>query len=522
MANNEINNTLWKIADELRGSMDASKYKDYILSFIFYKFLSENIINDFNDKNPSDDYIEVYNEEPEELKQERIESVGYFIKPEYLFKEFASRASNDNFFIDDLTDALGEVERSALGQESEEEFEGLFSDLNLNSSDLGGDRDEQNENVGKILKALDSIDFELDNDDTDVIGDAYEYLIGQFAGDSGKRAGEFYTPQHVAKILTKIIVNEKDDVRTIYDPTCGSGSLLLRTVREFNKNNKERVFVYGQEKNNSTYNLSRMNMLIHGLPYDHFTIVQGDTLTKPSFMDMKFDAIVANPPFSATWEPDKVDKNADARFRPFTKLAPKTKADFAFVQHMLYMLEEEGTAATLLPHGPLFRGAAEKAIREKLLEDSNIYAVIGLPANIFTSTSIPTIILVLKKCNEDKKVLFIDASKEFKKVKKTNELEDKHIDKIIDAYRNRDNVNDNEQYDKFARLVDLEEIKENDYNLNIPRYIDTFEEEEEIDIKQVKKEIKDIMKEIAELDKEIESYEKQLYNTQTGKMEYED
>lgn len=317
-----------------------------------------------------------------------------------------------------------------------------------------------------------------------------------------KKAGEFYTPQEVSKILAKIVTTGKNRLKSVYDPTCGSGSLLLRVAREVKDVNN----FYGQEMNRTTYNLARMNMILHGIHYQKFDIKQEDTLEKPQHLnDMPFEAIVANPPFSAKWSANPLFLSDD-RFSQYGKLAPSSKADFAFVQHMIYHLAENGTMAIVLPHGVLFRGSAELHIRKYLIEQKNyLDAVIGLPANIFYGTSIPTCILVFKKCKEDPdNILFIDASKDFEKVKNQNMLRDEHINKIVETYRNRTSI------EKYSHLATLEEVAENDYNLNIPRYVDTFEEEEPIDIDAVMKEIKSLESKRAELDKEIAVYFKEL------------
>ncbi len=347
---------------------------------------------------------------------------------------------------------------------------------------------------------ISQIDFKHDDAEIDVLGDAYEYLISQFAATAGKKAGEFYTPQQVSKILAKLVTVGKKDLKSVYDPACGSGSLLLRVSKEANV----RKF-YGQELTSTTYNLARMNMLLHDVSYERFDIRNDDTLENPQHIDMKFDAVVANPPYSAKWSADKKFLD-DERFSAYGKLAPKSKADYAFVQHMIYQLNEGGTMAVVLPHGVLFRGAAEGVIRKYLIEEKNyLDGVIGLPANIFFGTSIPTVILVFKKSRENSdNVMFIDASREFEKGKNQNVLKDKDVEKIISTYIKRETV------DKYAYKATLDEIKENDYNLNIPRYVDTFEEEEPIDIDEVKIKIESIDKEIEEIDKELEIFLKEL------------
>lgn len=325
-------------------------------------------------------------------------------------------------------------------------------------------------------------------------------MISQFAAGAGKKAGEFYTPQEVSQILAEIVTNGKVRLKDVYDPTCGSGSLLLRTAQ-----NGKADAIYGQEKNPTTFNLCRMNMLLHGIKYNNFNIQNGDTLEADTFGEKQFDAIIANPPFSATWSA-AAKFNNDDRFSKAGVLAPKSKADYAFILHMIYHLNDSGTMACIAPHGVLFRGAAEGKIRQYLIENKNyVDAIIGLPANIFYGTSIPTCILVLKKCRkEDDNILFIDASKEFEKVKTQNKLRQEHINKIIETYRNRSEI------EKYSHCATLEEIKENDFNLNIPRYVDTFEEEEEIDIHTVMAEIKGLEAKRSELDKEIELYLKEL------------
>jgi type I restriction enzyme M protein len=389
-----------------------------------------------------------------------------------------------------------------MGTQSEEDFDNLFEDMDLNSTKLGKSADARNAIIVKVLVHLDEIDFKLEHTELDVLGDAYEYLIGQFASGACKKAGEFYTPQEVSKILAKIVTTGKNRLKSVYDPTCGSGSLLLRVAREVKDVNN----FYGQEMNRTTYNLARMNMILHGVHYLKFDIKQEDTLEHPQHLnDMPFEAIVANPPFSANWSANPLFLNDD-RFSQYGKLAPASKADFAFVQHMIYHLAENGTMAIVLPHGVLFRGAAELHIRKYLIEQKNyLDAVIGLPANIFYGTSIPTCILVFKKCRETPDdILFIDASKEFEKVKNQNMLREEHINKIVDTYRNRTVIQ------KYSHLATLQEVADNDYNLNIPRYVDTFEEEEEIDIHAVMQEIKSLEAKRAELDKEIDVYFKEL------------
>lgn len=503
---------LWNIANTLRGKMNADEFRDYILGFIFYKYLAEKMEIFANSilKNDQIYFREIKEDTPEGLeyieaiKEEALETLGYFLKPSELFSEIAKRGSGNinAFILEDLQNILTNIQLSTMGTQSEEDFDNLFEDMDLNSTKLGKTAAARNEIIAKVLVHLDEIDFKLNDTELDVLGDAYEYLIGQFASGAGKKAGEFYTPQEVSKILAKIVTTGKNRLKSVYDPTCGSGSLLLRVAREVKDVNN----FYGQEMNRTTYNLARMNMILHGVHYRQFDIKQEDTLEHPQHLnDMPFEAIVANPPFSAKWSANPLFLNDD-RFSQYGKLAPSSKADFAFVQHMIYHLAENGTMAIVLPHGVLFRGASELHIRKYLIEQKNyLDAVIGLPANIFYGTSIPTCILVFKKCKEDPDhILFIDASREFEKVKNQNMLREEHIDKIIETYRNRNSI------EKYSHLATLKEVEENDYNLNIPRYVDTFEAEEEIDIQAVMQEIKSLEAKRAELDKEIDVYFKEL------------
>jgi type I restriction enzyme M protein len=513
---------LWNIANTLRGKMNADEFRDYILGFIFYKYLSEKM-EIFADEILKQDKIkfrEITTKTPqsaeflEAIKDEALGQLGYFLKPEELFGEIAKRGMGDNdevdqfdesktnFILEDLQKILTNIQQSTMGTESEEDFDNLFEDMDLNSTKLGRTAEARNAIIAKVLSHLDKIDFKLKNTELDVLGDAYEYLIGQFASGAGKKAGEFYTPQEVSKILAKIVTTGKHKLKSVYDPTCGSGSLLLRVAREV----KDVTMFYGQEMNRTTYNLARMNMILHGVHYRDFDIKQEDTLEHPQHMDViPFEAIVANPPFSANWSANPIF-TTDDRFSQYGKLAPASKADFAFVQHMIHHLSETGTMAVVLPHGVLFRGAAEQHIRRFLIETKNyLDAVIGLPANIFYGTSIPTCILVFKKCRETPDdILFIDASNDFEKVKTQNMLRDEHIKKIVDTYRNRTVI------EKYSHIATLAEIAENDFNLNIPRYVDTFEEEEEIDIHAVMREINSLEAQRAELDKEIEGYFQEL------------
>jgi type I restriction enzyme M protein len=510
----QLEQQLWNIANTLRGKMNADEFRDYILGFIFYKYLSEKMeIYADSILEPDrlkfkeiDEQTDNGKEYIEAIREESLSKLGYFLKPSELFGEVAKRGNSDkegedNFILEDLAKILNNIEQSTMGTESEDDFDNLFEDLDLTSTKLGRTESAKNELIAKVLQHLDKIDFQLHNTQLDILGDAYEYLIGQFASNAGKKAGEFYTPQEVSKVLAKIVTTGKDKLRSVYDPTCGSGSLLLRVAREV----KEVSNFYGQELNRTTYNLARMNMILHDVHYRKFDIKQEDTLEHPQHLDKQFEAIVANPPFSAQWSANPLF-TTDDRFSQYGKLAPSSKADFAFVQHMIYHLADNGTMAIVLPHGVLFRGGAEQHIRRYLIEDRNyLDAVIGLPANIFYGTSIPTSILVFKKCREQPEdILFIDASQHYEKVKTQNMLRDEHVDKIIETYRSR------AEEPKYSKRATLEEIAANDYNLNIPRYVDTFEAEDSIDINAIAQELVSLEKQIGETDATIAAFCKEL------------
>lgn len=491
---------LWGIANLLRGKISADDYRDYILGFIFYKYLSEKqylYANELLKGESVTNYRKVTDAETlAAIREESLLKLGYFLKPIELFSEIVKKGNADtenesNYIIEDLQAVMNRIEQSTMGTESEEDFNALFEDLDLTSTKIGRTVGARNEIIVKILNHLDKIDFKLEDADSDVLGDAYEYLIAKFAAGAGKSAGEFYTPQEVSKILAKIVATGKTKLKSVYDPACGSGSLLLRVAREVEDVGE----FYGQELNRTTYNLARMNMILHDVHFRNFNIAQDDTLENPQHLEHRFEAVVANPPFSAHWKGDKNPLNStDERFSQYGRLAPKTKADYAFITHMIYQLADNGTMATVVPHGVLFRSHAEHVIRKYLIKELNyLDAVIGLPANIFYGTSIPTCILVFKKCREaDDNIVFIDASGEdhYIKVGNQNELRDEDIENIVSTYRNR------ETKDKYSYVADLEEIAENDYNLNIPRYVDTFEEEEPIDLAEVSQQL-------AEYDEEL-------------------
>ena len=500
----QLHKTLWDIANTLRGNMGADEFRDYILGFIFYKYLSEKTLvyansllasegKSFKDL-PSDEndrYISA-------IRTEALSSLGYFLLPDQLFSSVVEEIkSKDAFIIDKLPKIFNSIEQSTA---SEEDFGGLFEEIDLTSSKLGRSEEDKNKLISKVMIYLSEIDFQLENSEIDILGDAYEYLISQFASGAGKKAGEFYTPQQVSSILARIVTSGKEKLRSVYDPTCGSGSLLLRVAKEV----KDVGSFYGQELNRTTFNLARMNMILHDVHYEKFDLRQADTLEDPQHEGQLFEAIVANPPFSASWSSD-VGLLTDPRYSIYGRLAPKTKADYAFVTHMIHHLDDNGTMAVVVPHGALFRGAAEGHIREFIVKERNwLDAVIGLPANIFFGTGISTSIMVFKKNRTSDSVLFIDASKGFEKVGNQNILREEHIDHIVEVYRER------KVEDKFSYEASFKELEENEFNLNIPRYVDTFEEEEPVDLETVSNELESLEGQMSETDKTIEDFCKEL------------
>lgn len=499
MATN-LETKLFAIADELRSSMDANEYKNYILGFIFYRYLSEKQENYLNNELKSDGltFQEAWEDEilKEDLQEDSIETLGYFITPEHLFSSIIEKCKVNETIRNDLKLAFNEITNSSQGTESQDDFDNLFDDVDLDSVKLGKKDKDRNRKISDVLLLLNEVDLELDNDVSNILGDAYEYLLKEFASEAGKKGGEFYTPQEVSKVLAKIVTLGKDKIKSVYDPTCGSGSLLLRVSREVRVAN-----FYGQEKNTTTFNLARMNMILHGVKYTDFDIKLGDTIEDPQHKDMKFDAIVANPPYSQKWSADKSFLD-DSRFSGYGKLAPKSYEEYAFVQHMIYHLSENGTMAVVLPHGVLFRGGSEATIRKHLVGEKNyLDAVIGMPADLFYGTPIPTIVAVFKKCREeDQDILFIDASKGFERVKPKNRLREEDIEKIVNTYANR------EEIEKYSHKVTMGEIIENEFNLNIPRYVDNFEEEETINFDEVCADLQQIAIEMEEVDEEIKKY----------------
>jgi len=501
----ELCNKLWSMANALRGNMEAYEFKNYILGMIFYYYLSDRtekyMKNLLKDDNISYEDAWKDDEYKNAIIEESLRDLGYLIEPKYLFRKMVQMVENHSFDIEFLQGAINSLMESTIGNNSQDDFDGLFSDMQLDSTKLGHTVKDRSSVIAKIISSLNDIEFGVDDTKIDILGNAYEYLIGKFAANAGKKAGEFYTPSGPSELLCRLSCYDLTDVRAAADPTCGSGSLLLRLKKYVNIRN-----YYGQELTSTTYNLARMNMILHGIPYNNFEIYNGDTLEHNYFeekaTDKQYRIQVANPPYSAKWSAD--DKFLeDERFSAYGKLAPKSKADFAFVQHMIHHMDEDGRIAVLLPHGVLFRGAAEETIRKYIIEKLNILdAVIGLPANLFFGTCIPVCVLLLKKNRNgnSNNILFIDASKDYEAGKKQNILRDCDINKIVDTYVKRVDV------EKYAHVATMEEIADNGFNLNIPRYVDTFEKEEEIDLNAVSQEIKNLQKEIKEINSELKPY----------------
>lgn len=485
---------LWSVADVLRGAMTADNFRDYMLSLLFYRYISKRYETaarmELGSDLPDNKSLLVWYKENEddvpEFEDMMLKGTHYIIKPQYLWSAIYELARTQDA---DLLTELGNGFRHIEEESFKGTFKGLFSEINLQSEKLGKDYAARNKMMCNIISTLDEKLAEFDQKG-DILGDAYEYLIGQFAAGSGKKAGEFYTPQQVSTILSRIVTldcqdpasGHKKELRSVLDFACGSGSLLLNVANQMRENGGKIGKIHGQEKEVTTFNLARMNMLLHGLHDSEFEIFHGDTLTNDWSLlkesnpvhPVTFDAVVANPPFSLKWEPDDETSN-DPRFKNYG-VAPKSAADFAFLLHGFNYLSESGTMAIILPHGVLFRGGAEASIRQKLIHDDNIDCIIGLPSNLFYSTGIPVCIIVLKKCRKNTDILFINAAECFEKGKKQNVLKEEHIDKIVNAYRDRT------EQDRFSRRVSLKEIAENDYNLNITRYVSLAQEEAPVDL----------------------------------------
>lgn len=526
----DVTSQIWEMANRLRGNMDASEYRNYILGFMFYRYLSErqekylfenqilegiNSIEEVNEeyaKEATDDDLVDY-------LADIAESQGYAIEPQYTWKTIVNAVNSNTIKPDTFQNMFDSFNNNLrLNTKAREDFTGVFDDMNLSNSRLGNTTAARAKALTEIVNLVDQVEYK-DENGKDILGDIYEFLIAKFAGNSGKKAGEFYTPHKVSEVLAKlatISLNQNEDKPSVYDFACGSGSLLL-TVQDEIKNN---VLYYGQELNTTTYNLARMNLMMHDVSYDRMTLKNADTLEQdwPDGVDEQgvdhprnFDVVVANPPYSARWD-NNDRKLKDPRFKDYG-LAPKTKGDYAFLLHGLYHLDQNGTMAIVLPHGVLFRGAKEGKIREALLKKNQIDAIIGMPAGLFYSTGIPTVILVLKKNKTNKDVLFIDASKGFEKGKNQNILRDKDIDKIINTYKERKDV------ERYAHVAKFDEIQENDFNLNIPRYVDTFVPEPPVDLKKVAADLHETNIEIEKTQKELVGMLKDLTSDDNDIME---
>jgi type I restriction-modification system, M subunit len=501
----ELHRTIWAIANDLRGSVDGWDFKQYVLGILFYRYISENLTNYINKGeveagNPDFNYADLSDEDAIVAKEDLIATKGFFILPSELFVNVRKRADKDENLNVTLDTIFKNIENSANGTESENDLKGLFDDIDVNSNKLGGTVAKRNENLVNLLNGVGDMKLgDYQENTIDAFGDAYEYLMGMYASNAGKSGGEYYTPQEVSELLTKLTLVGKTEVNKVYDPACGSGSLLLKFAKILGKDNVRNGF-FGQEINITTYNLCRINMFLHDIDFDKFDIAHGDTLTEPAHWDDEpFEAIVSNPPYSIKWEGDasQILIN-DSRFSPAGVLAPKSKADLAFIMHSLSWLAPNGTAAIVCFPGVMYRSGAEQKIRKYLIDNNYIDCIIQLPDNLFYGTSIATCIMVMKKAKTDNKVLFIDASKEFVKVTNSNKMTEKHINDIVEKFTKRENV------EYISNLVDYEKIVEENYNLSVSTYVEKEDTSEKIDIVELNKEIQRIVAREEELRKEID------------------
>ena len=490
----ELHRAIWAIADELRGSVDGWDFKAYVLGMMFYRYISENLTNYINEGeweagNDGFDYTQLSDEDAEQARKDMINTKGFFIVPSELFCNVRARAGKDENLNMTLEAAFRHIEESAKGSPSEDNFAGLFDDLDVNSNKLGATVAKRNANLVKLMNGIADMKLgDYKDNSIDAFGDAYEYLMGMYASNAGKSGGEFFTPQEVSELLTRMAVAGKTEVNKVYDPACGSGSLLLKAAKILGKDNVRQGF-FGQEINLTTYNLCRINMFLHDIDYDKFDIAHEDTLVNPQHWDDEpFEVIVSNPPYSIKWEGDgnPVLIN-DPRFSSAGVLAPKSKADLAFIMHSLAWLATNGTAAIVCFPGIMYRGGAEKKIRQYLIDNNFIDCIIQLPSNLFYGTSIATCIMVLKKSKADNRTLFIDASVECIKVTNNNKLTEENIRRIVDEFVSRADV------DHFARCVPYEEIAQNEYNLSVSTYIQPEDTREVIDIVKLNAEIEQIV-----------------------------
>lgn len=503
----ELHKTIWSIANSLRGAIDGWEFKSYVLGSIFYRFISENItkyINDLQEKAgvKGFDYAQMSDAEAEEARDMMVDEKGFFILPSQLFCNVCKNAEKNENLNETLSKAFKAIEASAQGKPSEEALKGLFSDFSVDNSQLGNSVNTRNKLLAKVLIAVRDMDLghKYEDNDIDTFGDAYEFLMQMYASEAGKSGGEFFTPQEVSELLARIASYGNDNIKKVYDPACGSGSLLMKFAKTIGKKNKSLKY-YGQEINPTTYNLCRINMFLHDINYDNFDIRLGDTLHEPLHIEeAPFDAIVSNPPYSLKWDgKDNPLLINDERYAPAGVLAPKSAADLAFTMHMLHHLAETGTAAIVEFPGILYRGGAEMKIRKFLIDNNYVDCIIQLPANLFFGVGIATCIIVLRKSiKRDSSVLFIDASDEFTKVGNKNKLYQEHQDKIFNAYVVRQDV----QY--YCKLVANDDIAENEYNLSVSSYVEQEESREEINIDALNATIADIVKKGNELRKRVD------------------
>ena len=501
----ELHRVIWNVANDLRGSVDGWDFKQYVLGMLFYRYISENLTSYINRGeeeagNKGFNYAELSDEDAEQAREDLVKTKGFFILPSELFVNVRKRAKDDENLNETLEQIFKNIEASAQNNASEDNLKGLFDDVDVNSNKLGATVAQRNEKLIKLLNGIGEMKLgDYQNNTIDAFGDAYEYLMGMYASNAGKSGGEYYTPQEVSELLTRIAVVGKTEVNKVYDPACGSGSLLLKFAKVLGKNNVRQGF-FGQEINITTYNLCRINMFLHDIGYDKFDIAHGDTLTEPQHWDDEpFEAIVSNPPYSIKWkgEDDPVLIN-DPRFSPAGVLAPKSKADLAFIMHSLAWLATNGTAAIVCFPGVMYRGGKEQKIRKYLIDNNFVECIIQLPDNLFYGTSIATCIMVLKKSKTDNSTLFIDAGKEFIKVTNSNKLTEKNILKILDAYIERRNI------EHFAKLVPNSDIAEKDYNLSVSTYVEHHNTRESVDIVKLNAEIEQIVAREAVLRAEID------------------
>ncbi len=511
----ELHRAIWQIANDLRGSVDGWDFKQYVLGMLFYRFISENLTNYINDDErrisgkEQFDYSKLSDKEAEFGRHETVINKGFYILPSELFVNVWAKARGDANLNETLSKVFNNIENSAKGSVSEDDLKGLFDDLDVNSNKLGNTVENRNKKLVKLLEAIGNLKLGNYSDNTiDAFGDAYEFLMTMYASNAGKSGGEFYTPQEVSELLAEITTAGKTEVNKVYDPACGSGSLLLKFAKVLGKDNVRQGF-FGQEINLTTYNLCRINMFLHDVNYNHFDIAHGDTLTDPKHWDDEpFDAIVSNPPYSIKWDGDANPLLInDPRFSPAGVLAPKSKADLAFTMHMLSWLSTSGTAAIVEFPGVLYRGGAEQKIRKYLIENNYIDTVIQLPPDLFFGTSIATCIIVLKKSKQDNKTLFIDASAEFVRGGNKNKLSEANRSKILEAFIKR------EDSEYFAKLVDNKDIAEKDYNIAVSSYVEQEDTREVVDILKLNAEIEQIVARQQELRIAIDEIVKDIEGT---------